>query len=112
MSNQIETIISSQSEALIELEDLEQASQENRAVRRAHNYKIRIDRIHYVVAVHDMSGRQILELAGKNPPERWQLWQYHGKHKHLVALDTVVNFCAPGIERFVTLPLDQTDGLV
>ena len=104
--------VAPQPEALIELEDLEQAAQENRAVRKAHKYKIRIDRNQYVVAVHDMTGRQILELAGKNPPERWQLWQYHGKRKHLVALDAVVNFCAPGIERFVTLPLDQTDGLV
>ncbi|NJK44857.1 MAG: hypothetical protein HC933_11730 [Pleurocapsa sp. SU_196_0] len=99
-------------EALVELEDLEEAALENRAVRKAHSYRIRIDRVQYLVKVHEMTGRQILELAGKTPPETWQLWQYHGKHKHLVALDEVVNFCAPGVERFVTLPLDQTDGLV
>ncbi len=57
-----------------------------------------------------MTGRQLLELAGKCEVARWQVFQkLHGEMRE-VKLDEVVSFTTPGIEKFKTLPLDQTEG--
>jgi hypothetical protein len=78
---------------------------------KAKRYRIRIDREHYDVSVPDMKGRDILALAGKTPPEQWMLTQkLHGGQVKPIGLDEVVDFRAPGVERFMTLPLDQTEG--
>jgi hypothetical protein len=58
-----------------------------------------------------MTGRQILELVGKIPPEHWMLNQkLHKGHVKPIALDEIVDFTAQGVERFMTLPKDQTEG--
>jgi hypothetical protein len=93
-----------------ELEDLEVCCKEGRAARCVRRYRIRIDREHFVVNVTHMTGRQILELAGKCEVTKWQIFQkLHGELKK-IGLDEVVDFTAPGVEKFKTLPLDQTEG--
>jgi hypothetical protein len=58
-----------------------------------------------------MTGREILILAGKTPPERFQLNQrFKGGRVVKVGYDQKVCFTEPGIERFMTIPLDQTEG--
>jgi hypothetical protein len=77
----------------------------------AKRYRIRIDRDKYTVEVPEMTGRQILELAKKLPPEQWILNQkLKGGHVKAIDLAAVVDFREPGIERFMTLPKDQTEG--
>ncbi len=79
---------------------------------KTRRYRIRIDREKYVVHVHEMTGRQILELAKKIPPENWLLNQkMKGGHVKAIGLDEIVDFRACGIERFMTLPKDQTEGM-
>lgn len=79
---------------------------------KARRYRIRIDREKYTVEVPEMTGRQILELAKKLPPENWLLNQkLKGGHVKAIGLTEIVDFRTPGIERFMTLPKDQSEGL-
>lgn len=99
-------------ELLEELIDLEEFSKEHHGKRpKAKKYRIRVDKVHIVVDVPSLLGRKILELAGKTPPDRWMLTQVfrHGEFKP-IGLDDVVDFTEPGVERFTTLPKDQTEG--
>ncbi|MCI0388520.1 MAG: multiubiquitin domain-containing protein [Acidobacteria bacterium] len=91
--------------------DLEALAKAGRRPPRARRYRIRIDRQYYVVEVAQMTGRQLLELAGKVPPESYMISQKfaHGQAKK-IGLDDVADFTTPGVERFMTLPLDQTEG--
>lgn len=94
-----------------EVIDLEEYARTGQKPPKAKHYRIRVDKQNFVVEVSEMSGRQILELAGKQPPERFRLDQkLHGGQTKKVELDEVVDFTTPGIERFMTLPLDQTEG--
>jgi hypothetical protein len=78
---------------------------------RARRYVIRVDKTKYTVDVSHMKGRDILTLAGKMAPEQYKLTQkFHGGAAHTVGLDEDVDFRKPGVERFMTLKLDQTDG--
>lgn len=78
----------------------------------ARRYRIRIDRQNYTVEVSHLLGREILTLAGKTPPEQYKLRQkLHGGQVRTIGLDHDVDFTAPGVERFMTLRLDQTEGL-
>lgn len=72
---------------------------------------IRVDKTKYKVNVPQMLGREILHLAGKTPAESYKLTQkFHGGAANTVGLDNTVDFRAPGVERFMTLKRDQTEG--
>jgi hypothetical protein len=52
-----------------------------------------------------------LVLAGTSPPERSSISQkVHGGKTEVIELNDVADFTRPGVERFMTLPLDQTEG--
>jgi len=91
--------------------DLEQYAREGHRPPRAPRYRIRIDRQYYVVAAPSLTGRELLQLAGKTPPEQYMLSQkLRGGQTKRIDLDERVDFTTPGVERFMTLPLDQTEG--
>jgi hypothetical protein len=91
--------------------DLEEHAKAGKKPPKAKKYKIKIDKEKYEVQVPCMTGRQILALASKNPPERFQLNQkLHGGQVLPIGLDQTVDFTTPGIEKFMTVPLDQTEG--
>src|SRR5579875_254583 len=78
---------------------------------KANHYEIRVDKTPYRYNHPHPTGREILERAGKAPAE-WMLNQkFHGGHVKPVGLDERVDLTAPGVERFMTLPKDQTEGL-
>jgi hypothetical protein len=93
-----------------ELEDLELCAKEGRAARCVRRYRIRIDREHYVVHVTYMTGQQLLELAGKCDVTRWKIFQKLQGQMVEIGLNETVSFTTPGVEKFKTLPLDQTEG--
>ncbi len=72
-------------------------------------YVIRIDDKRYVVRSKSLTGRELLKLAGKNPAE-WLLNQKIRKQFVPIDLDQVVDFTACGVERFTTLPNEQSEG--
>ena len=94
-----------------ELEDLEICAREGRRPKCVRRYRIRIDKEPYIVHITHMTGRQLLELAGKCDVERWKILQkFCGGERKRINLDQVVDFTTLGIEKFNTLPLDQTEG--
>jgi len=104
----LENAIEDLEDALIELEEyakLDKIPPKNR------RYLIRIDKIKYEVNVSKMDGRQLLALAVKTPPENFLLTQkLRGGATKKIDLNEIVDFTTPGIERFMTLPLDQQEG--
>jgi len=98
-------------EDVVDLVDVEECGKAKRRPPKARRYRIRIDRERYVVEVPSMMGRELLVLAGKTPPERYTISQkLHGGQTRTIGLDDVADFTEPGVERFMTLPLDQTEG--
>lgn len=91
--------------------DVEECSKEGHRPPRSKRYRIRIDREHHVVSEESMTGRELLKLAGKSPVNRYRIDQkLRGGETKKIGLDEEVSFCVPGLERFLTLPLDQREG--
>src|SRR6516165_2695944 len=96
---------------LLEEIEIEEYGKKDCRPPHAKRYVIRIDKTKYTVHVSHMTGRQLLELAGKVPPERYSIsMKLHGGHVKPIGLDEEVHFHLHKIERFMTLPLDQTEG--
>lgn len=94
-----------------EVIDIEEFSKANKPIPPGKHYQIRVDNKRFVVDRQILTGREILVLAGKNPPERFQLNQkLRGGMVKRIALDEKIDLAAPGVERFMTVPLDQTEG--
>ena len=77
----------------------------------ARRFRIRVDRVIYVVDGPHITGRQILEISAHVPPNQWRLDQrFRGGATKKIELDQVVDLRTCAVERFMTLPLDQTEG--
>lgn len=91
--------------------NVEQYAKEGKEVPKEHVYIIMVDRQNYKVEKECMTGKEILMLAGKLPPERFQLNErFKGGKVVKVGYDQTVCFTEPGVEKFMTIPLDQTEG--
>jgi len=109
--NEIKELKELEEEILDEIIDLEEWAKAGKHPRPARGYKIRIDKTHYTVHVRHMTGRQILELADKLPPDKYILRQIHpGGRPEKVGLEQTVDFAKPGIEKFKTMPCNAKDG--
>ena len=98
-------------ETIVEEADLEQLGKAGQKPPKAKRYRIRVDDQHFVTTHAALTGRGILELAKKLPPESFILTQKtRGGGLHTVALDELVDFRKPGIERFTTLPRQVQEG--
>ena len=74
-------------------------------------YKIQVDKREYEIADPTPTGRELLTLAGKLPVEQFGLYlKVGGQQPKRITLDERVDLRNEGVERFVTLPLDQTEG--
>jgi predicted ribosome quality control (RQC) complex YloA/Tae2 family protein len=60
-------------EELLEEIDLEIYAKEGKKPVKAKRYRIKIDAAYFIVHQKEMTGRAILLLAGKNPPENFIL---------------------------------------
>lgn len=91
--------------------DLEEYAKAGKNPPKGKKYLIRVDRANFKVDQESMTGKEILELAGKTPVQRYQLNQkLRGGVVEKVEYNQKVDFTTPGIERFMTIPLDQTEG--
>ena len=76
-----------------------------------HEYKVQIDKDFFEAPVSRMTGRELLELADKKPAESYAIYlKVKGGQPERIDLDQKIDLSVPGVERFVTLPLDQTEG--
>jgi len=74
-------------------------------------YRIEIDKQFFDVTNPTPTGRDLLTLAGKLPPTSYGLYlRIRGGQSQRIQLDQEVDLRSPGVDRFVTLPLDQTEG--
>ena len=112
MVNEIYKTMQKDTNPIPEYIDIEEYTKAGKEPPKGHNkFLIKVDKALYKVDVECMTGREILELAEKKPVERFQLNQkLHGGVVKKIAYDEKVCFSQPGIERFMTLPLDQTEG--
>ena len=75
-------------------------------------YKIQIDKDIYSIDHPLLTGRELLDIAKKTPVEQFALYlKVADGPPRRIALDEKVDLRKPGVERFLTLPLDQTEGL-
>lgn len=80
--------------------------------RRPVTYEVKIDKEIYKTKDPTPTGRELLLLAGKIPPEQFAIYRKPKEGRPIrIELNERVDLREPGIERFVTLPLDQTEGL-
>ncbi|MDR6472224.1 hypothetical protein J2777_005965 [Paraburkholderia graminis] len=96
-------------EEILEIIDIEIFVREKKPVPHGHRYRIRIDKVHYVVNVPQMTGEQILGLAGKSSAG-WLLSEKVGGQMRPVAPNQTVDFTAHGVERFATIPKEVQEG--
>lgn len=89
--------------------DLEDFAAAGKPVPKGKKYRIRIDKEVKVVVVDNMTGREILALVEKTP-EKFLLRQRIKGGVQPVGPDDSVSFLAPGVERFMTIPNEVTEG--
>lgn len=95
----------------LEIIDVEEYSKEGKTPPSGKHYRIRIDREFFVVEKNSLTGRELLELANKDPYTDYQLYQkLKGGLVTKVEYDQSVHFDKPGIERFTTQKKTHTDG--
>ena len=91
--------------------DVEEYARRGEKPPKASRYRIKIDRKPYVVKQACITGREVLELAGLAPPEKYTLRvAVAGQRPEKVGLDEKVDLTRKGVERFKTMPRDQTEG--
>ena len=91
--------------------DIEEYAKNGKEPPKGKKYLIKIDKALYKVDHECMTGKEILEVAGKLPVERFQLnIKMKGGEVKKINYDEKICFTTPGIERFMTIPLDQTEG--
>jgi hypothetical protein len=83
--------------------DLEEAAQEGRKPPRGRQYRVRVDDEKHLVGDDVVTGREILETAGREPVDDYvlilRLWD---EPNEIIDLDEEVNLARRGVERFVT----------
>jgi hypothetical protein len=74
-------------------------------------YKIQIDKQILETEKPTPTARELLVLAGKIPAEHFALYLKDRGQPQRLNLNDRVDLREPGVEKFLTLPLDQTEGL-
>lgn len=93
-----------------EVIDLEEFAKSGKPVPKEQDYKFRVDKIQITVTQEIITGREILVLAGKNPPQNFILQQKIKGQVIRIGLDDKVDLTEPGVERFMTIPNEVTEG--
>lgn len=76
----------------------------------SNTYKIRIDKTNFDLEAQSLTGTALLALVNKTPDKFKLIQRLHGGQTKPVGPNESVDFTEPGVERFMTLPLDQTEG--
>lgn len=90
--------------------EIEVYGKDNRKPPLARRYVIRINKTKYTVEQQILSGTELLTLAGKNPNQNKLYQKLHGGQLKEIAPHDKVDLSTPGIERFQTVPLNETEG--
>lgn len=97
---------------ILEFVEIELFASTGKRKPRAHVYVFRVGKQRIEVKNPIITGRQILELAHKLPPEKYTLRQiFHGAEPKVIGLNDTVDLRAPGVERFRAMPGTAMDGM-
>ncbi len=106
-----EVVAAIQEEILEEIADLEEYAQKGKQPPHCRGYRLKVNGQAYVVENPIITGREVLVLADKTPPENYTLRVKIAGHRPTkIDLEEAVNLRSPGIEKFKALPRDQTEG--
>jgi len=95
---------------LVDEIEIEAYGRENRKPPVARRYVIRINKSTYTVEQRVISGLELLNLAGKDPSRHKLYQKLHGGQLKEIGPEEKVDLAAQGIERFQTVPLNETEG--
>jgi CRISPR/Cas system-associated endonuclease Cas3-HD len=102
--------IMEQNKEEIEIIEIEVFAKERKPVPKQKRYRIRIDKELKVVEQATITGKDILALVGKTP-QQYNLYQhFHKAQTEIVPPEKVVDLTAPGVERFTTMKIENTEG--
>lgn len=97
--------------AVAEIVDLETNAASGKPAPRANGYRIRVNAEHFVIAEPEPTREAILTVAGRTPPERFNLFlKVRGQNLVPVQPGQRTDLRQPGVEKFKVLPRDQTEG--
>ena len=93
-----------------EIIDVEAFSREGKPVPPGKRYRIRVDKEHFEVDSAQLTGAQILALVNKTA-DKYNLYLHlrGGQTKGIAANDSV-DLTQPGVERFTTMKIENTEG--
>ena len=92
-----------------EIEDLEECAQADRVPEAGRRLRVRIDDDRFVVADPVITGRQLLDEAGKRPVEEFLIFlKLSNGLLEEIRLDETVDLRQPGVERFLTFKSDRS----
>lgn len=92
--------------------DIEEYAKAGRPVPKGKQYRIRVDKERFEVEHPAITGQAILALVHKTP-QAHKLYQHiRGGQTRIVQPGETVDLTAPGVERFTTLKIENTEGAV
>jgi hypothetical protein len=95
----------------LELIEIELYAATQKRKPKAKVYAFRVGKERFEVKDPLITGRRILEIAGKVPSEKFILRQVeHGGVLKVIELNETVDLRAPGVERFRAMPRTAKDG--
>ncbi len=98
-------------ELIDEIIDLEEYAKEGRKPPKAKGYKIKVNDTTFVWPKPEITGREVLELAGLNPPDQYRLrLKVRGEKPQPIGLNDVVDLRRAGVEKFRAIRQDQNEG--
>lgn len=92
-----------------EIIDIEWCFKNQRTPPHGRKYRYKVDDKYFVTHRHEISGKQILESAGKSPKEYILREKIHGSYI-TIEPDQIVDLTKHGIEKFKTIKNERTDG--
>jgi hypothetical protein len=107
-----ERIVVEEGEILEEIIEIEEYAKADRTPHpRAKGYLIRVDKQKILFDKSKVTGREILERAGKVPPKNYILRQVlKGGAPEKIGLDETVDLARHGVEKFKTMLKTAQDG--
>ena len=107
----LEALVEDLEEEILELIEIEAYAATHKRKPKARVYAFRVGKQRIEVTDPLITGRRILELAGKVPAEKYILRQVeHGGVLKPIELNETVDLRAPGVERFRAMPRTAKDG--
>lgn len=74
-------------------------------------YRFMVMNVQYQTHKKFITGREVCEIAGLIPPENYKLdMKMKGNKYREITLDETVDLSEPGLEKFVYITRDQTEG--